>query len=205
MNHACINVEVSCVHMAVRQLNPNSTASNPKAVSCAGIAVRRTASLRSPMTRASIRCCGAEQSYDLKSLHSLMDPRVKPGGDIVLVARFGLRKRMAFKALATCCPSQAPRLQRCDRRWCSRSPCQSRTPPRAQRRVQCRRGSCCGSIPERWFVVCMQADARSWLSPSCTMNSPNGLAVPSPVRVTESLECPVLPPKWPSSERDRPA
>src|SRR5438128_2035414 len=50
-------------------------------VSCPGIAVRRTASLRSPMTRASIRRRREDRSYDLNLSHVLMDPRVKPGGD----------------------------------------------------------------------------------------------------------------------------
>jgi len=32
------------------------------------------------LTRQSIRSLGAEQSYDLRLLHALMDPRVKRGG-----------------------------------------------------------------------------------------------------------------------------
>src|SRR5215212_10996896 len=50
-------------------------------LSCPGIAVRRTASLRSPMTRASMRPHGETQPYMLHSLTLIMDCRVKPGKD----------------------------------------------------------------------------------------------------------------------------
>jgi hypothetical protein len=57
------------------------TIAGPQVVSLPGIAVQRTASLRSPMTRQSIRRCRKEQSYDWNLPHVLMDPRVKPGGE----------------------------------------------------------------------------------------------------------------------------
>ena len=55
--------------------------SAPQSVSCPGIAVRRTASLRSPMTQASIRWRNTQRSYEWHVRRVLMDRRVKPGDD----------------------------------------------------------------------------------------------------------------------------
>jgi hypothetical protein len=67
-------VSISCLTCVSRT-------SGTSRLSCPGIAVRRTASLRSPMTRASMRPHGETQPYRLHTRTLIMDCRVKPGKD----------------------------------------------------------------------------------------------------------------------------